>query len=124
MNGNPIEGCHLSGTTCLGRSARIEPQNDAEHASSMQPTQRIRQLSALVRLVTVRRQWWLLLLVPLAAWGAGYALAAGGKPALLAIAVAVALAGATILGPLTRRYLKTEADGESPEHLLALPDCV
>jgi O-antigen ligase len=69
--------------------------------------------------------WWLLVLVPLAAWGAGYALAAGGNPAWLAIAVAVALAGATILGPLRRRYLKTDfAAVELPALLILLSDIV
>jgi O-antigen ligase len=69
--------------------------------------------------------WWLLVLVPLAAWGAGYALATDGKPAWLAIAVAVALAGATILGPLTRRYLKTDfAAVELPALLILLSDVV
>lgn len=87
-------------------------------------TTRIRELPHLARLIVVRHPWLLLLPVLLLAWGAGYALATGGTLARLAIAVALALMAATILGP-ARHYLRTDlAAVELPALFILLSEVV
>jgi O-antigen ligase len=91
----------------------------------MQTPQRIRQLSTHVRLLAIRRTWLPIVLAPLLAWGTGYALAGGGMRASLAVVTVLAVAGATILGPLVRDELKSDfAAIELPALFILLSELV
>jgi O-antigen ligase len=102
----------------------MDPRNETGHVQRMQ-MRGIRQRSVRFRLATVRPNRIVLVLAPLVAWGAGSALASGGRRASLTIAIGLAVAGATILAPLVRDRLKTDfAAVELPALFILLSELV